>query len=366
MSAAPPVEASNVVIAAFGAVTSIGLDAQMTRASVRCGLTRVASDLDIRDNTHGNPVALGLLQVLGKTPLADRMETLATEAAQEALEPWHRWAESSHHPPAIPLLLSVPPPRPGFEGQSQSKLARALLRRLGGAVDATQSKLLATGHSGGLSAVAQALLLLQNSRTPACLVGGVDSPRSSDYLHWLDACGRLKRKGQPHGFIPGEGAGFLLLCTKEFAARAHWTPVAEILRVSNTLEPRLWFQGMATQGQGLTEAFWQVLHGTNGPALRADVTYCDLNGESWRSDEWALAYLRTGKHHGEPLNLHHPADCWGDVGAATSPLLLGLAAQALAEQEDNELKTALVWAASDVQPWRAACLLRRLTRKAPS
>lgn len=364
MTAGAPIEASNVVLVGVGAVTSIGLGAPMTRASVRCGLTRVAEYSDLRDNTRGEPVALGLVPILERgLPLADRMRELATEAAMEALEPWRQVAQSGRRLPTIPLLLSVPPPRPGFEGKSQSELARAILHQLGAVVDVTQSRMVSTGHPGGLAVVAQALLLLQNSRVPACLIGGVDSPRSSEYLHWLDANGRLKREGQPHGLIPGEGAGFLLLCTRKFANHAGLTPVAEILRVSNTLEHRLWFQGIATQGEGLTEAFWQVLRGVNGPTLRADVTYCDLNGEAWRSDEWALAYLRTGKHHGEPLDLRHPADCWGDLGAASATLLLGLAAQDLAHEEGGP-ETALVWTASDVQPWRAACLLRRPNREA--
>jgi 3-oxoacyl-[acyl-carrier-protein] synthase-1 len=367
MTESVPVEASNVVLVGFGAVTSIGLDAPMTGASVRCGITRMAEARDLRDDTRGEPLVLALVPVLERSmPLAGRMEALAAEAALQALEPWRRLAQSGRSLPALPLLLSVPPPRPGFEGQSQIELARALGRRLGVKVDTAHSRLVATGHPGGLAAAAQALLLLRDSRFPACLIGGVDSPRSTEYLHFLDANGRLKREGQPHGLIPGEGAGFLLLCTREFAARAGWTPLAELLRVSNTLEPGLWFQGEATQGQGLTDAFWQVLRGANGPALRADVTYCDLNGEAWRSDEWVFAYLRTGKHHGEPLDLRHPADCWGDVGAASSALLLGLAAQELAQETEAGPETALVWAASDVRPWRAAGLLRKARREASS
>jgi 3-oxoacyl-[acyl-carrier-protein] synthase I len=98
------------------------------------------------------------------------------------------------------------------------------------------------------------------------------------------------------------------------------------------------------------------------PNAKAAVTYCDLNGESWRVDEWSYAYFRTSNYHGEPLNLQHPADCWGDLGAASGVFLAGFAALDLARLPTNR-GIALVWTASDTTADRSACLLRKIDPK---
>jgi 3-oxoacyl-[acyl-carrier-protein] synthase-1 len=82
-----------------------------------------------------------------------------------------------------------------------------------------------------------------------------------------------------------------------------------------------------------------------------------MNGEAWRADEWSYAYVRTGKRYASPLNHKHPAAQWGDVGAATGPLLVGVAALDLGRYYSSP-RTALLWAASDLDTLRSACLIR--------
>src|SRR5262249_57656869 len=149
-------------------------------------------------------------------------------------------------------------------------------------------------------------------------------------------------------------------------ARRHGLPaLADVAAVGRGLEPRPWYRRTATQAAGLTQAFWQALDAREAEGEGAAFTYGDLNGEPWRADEWAFAYLRTGKRHGEPLDLRHPADCWGDVGAASGPLLVGLAVRELRRGRPGK-DTALVWTASDIRPNRAACLLRPHRENPPS
>jgi 3-oxoacyl-[acyl-carrier-protein] synthase I len=94
------------------------------------------------------------------------------------------------------------------------------------------------------------------------------------------------------------------------------------------------------------------------PGARAGTTWCDLNGEPWRADEWGYAYLRTSDRHGEPLRLRHPADALGELGAATGTMLVLLAALDLAHPR-TVAQSALVFAASDTRPHRAACLVSK-------
>jgi 3-oxoacyl-[acyl-carrier-protein] synthase I len=88
---------------------------------------------------------------------------------------------------------------------------------------------------------------------------------------------------------------------------------------------------------------------------RAGATWCDLNGEPWRVDEWMYAYIRSVANQPEPMNLQHPADRWGDVGAATGALLLSQAAHDI--QRSARRGPTLVWCASDMSGARAAAVL---------
>ena len=74
-------------------------------------------------------------------------------------------------------------------------------------------------------------------------------------------------------------------------------------------------------GHGLTSVLRRALNDAGATSgVAADWVLCDMNGESFRGTEWAYAYIRTGKMHRDPLEIWHPADCWGDVGAASGAI----------------------------------------------
>src|SRR5207247_7451298 len=56
----------------------------------------------------------------------------------------------------------------------------------------------------------------------------------------------------------------------------------------------------------------------------------DLSGERWRFLEWALAETRFSMRLPAGWRLWHPADCIGDVGAATGLVHVALAVRAFA------------------------------------
>ncbi len=51
-----------------------------------------------------------------------------------------------------------------------------------------------------------------------------------------------------------------------------------------------------------------------------------MTGESHWAKEWGVAYLRAQSAFDDSHGFHHPADCFGDTGAASGPLMVGLAA----------------------------------------
>lgn len=111
-------------------------------------------------------------------------------------------------------------------------------------------------------------------------------------------------------------------------------------------------------GEGLSQTFreaCQALRPGQGEQVRA--TFCDMNGESWRADEWGYAFIRCGNYFRSPVDLRHPASSWGDVGAASGVLLTCVACLA-SNRGFDPLDVVLVWTASDLLPERSACVLR--------
>ena len=55
--------------------------------------------------------------------------------------------------------------------------------------------------------------------------------------------------------------------------------------------------------------------------------FSSMNGERYWGKEWGVAYLRNQQAFLPEHSLVHPADCFGDIGAAAGSILLGLAAR---------------------------------------
>ena len=122
------------------------------------------------------------------------------------------------------------------------------------------------------------------------------------------------------------------------------------------LPPKAYFMASATQAPlvisgiggissvGMTVE--QSCAGSGDKAQKFSWVLCDLNGESYRNYEWALARTRAADCFTGDLDLVHPADCWGDIGAATGALLLAYAAEVYANGYTSA-DAALPWTASE-------------------
>jgi len=353
-----PATTDSPVIVGLGAQTPIGLTMPANVAAVRAGLNSFQLSDYLLSARDGKPLKLSQLETEScDTAPFDRMRNMATAAAREALAPW---LKTRTHTGAsdIFVFISVPPERPGTEAATTRRLAYEIVRELPFDRRAPRCGIAATGHEGALAVLAYALKLIRMGEIEAALVGGVDCYHHPETLRWLEAQNRILTEDQGIGFIPGEGAGFVLLCSDAEARRMNAQAFAEVRAIGRGAEERLWFTTKPNIGQGLTQAFHNAFRDQYCPKDKVRFTYCDLNGESWRADEWSYAYVRTGAHYASPLDLRHPATNWGDVGAAAGVLLLALASFELAKYGEPE-DVALVWAASDMQPYRSACLLRR-------
>ena len=340
-----------VEIAACGAVTSVGVTAAQTGPALRGGLSGFRRDPLLPSCRDGRPLTVARLAV-PTMPRDARSRMLAL--AQGAVADLLARGGSVSGTARIPILLALPAPRPGWDLPEAVRFAQDLLGRLPLPACPQRSRMLASGHAGGLMALAEGAAMILAGEASEVVLLGVQS-FDIDTLDWMERGGRLKSPAQPNGLVSGEGAGAVLLR----AASAHPQRPAQIALIDAVIgeEPAPWFTGAPVTAAGLCGVVQHLLAQEED---HADVTFSDQTGEVWRAEEWMVAYARTGTRHGHPLRLQHPADRWGDVGAASGPLLIFAAVDQLLQAGPDRIRTALVLCASDQSDDRAGVLLRRL------
>jgi 3-oxoacyl-[acyl-carrier-protein] synthase I len=337
----------NVVIVGAGMVTAVGLSAAETAASVRAGTARFA-ETTILDKRF-EPFVLAevledglpeLAEELAKEGLAARearMIRLATLALGECLKS----LPPGEPPPGLSLTLP--------ETETTRPLEhRAFLERLGRQTgwpfDPKWSDASHRGRAGGLVAIGQASDLIRMGRAKFMVAGGVDTFRDLYVLGTLDKDKRVKSAANLDGFIPGEGAAFLLLADPGAASAAGLAPWGTISVVAQAMEPGHLYSEQPYRGDGLAQAVQQL---AQSGALLGPIqeVYSSMNGENHWAKEWGVARIRSNGTFAGGHGMHHPADCYGDTGAACGPIMVGLAA--LGVTQGYRGAPALVYGSSD-------------------
>ncbi|WP_342379767.1 hypothetical protein NVS55_09605 [Myxococcus stipitatus] len=164
-------------------------------------------------------------------------------------------------------------------------------------------------------------------------------------MDWLDANRQLVGQGARSGFFPGEGAGFIALASPHGLRTLRMPSLATVRGFHSGQETRLIKTDTECLGEGLAAAISgtvSCLHPKEG----VDTIYCDINGERYRSEEWGFALLRTQRAFKDATAYVAPANCWGDVGAASGALLSVLAVRAW-ERRYARGPLALLWSSSE-------------------
>lgn len=230
--------------------------------------------------------------------------------------------------PVTLLLGAAPPARPGprFEGESDDLLAElgGMIRRRGGRTDADVVR---TGHAAALHALGRAVSGLARNPSALYVLGAVDSLLALDTLNWLEDAERLKSGtfGRHQGLSPAEAVAFLVVETERSARRAGRAVLAAVGSVTLAQEPNPFVSDTPSRGDGLTAACAAALQEGGVGGRDISVVLSDQDGEFHRAKDWALAEMRCLGETGERLLLH-PADCFGNLGAASAAVLLVLAA----------------------------------------
>ncbi len=317
-------DAGRLCVTGYGAVTAVGLTAVQAAASVRAGVSRFLE----------HPLAWSKVD----PPYVLEPEPLVC-APVATLDPWLREPDRVLNLALAPLqevIVSARLARDDFAGAGlflavpadfgvddavflHEFQRRAALRPL------SPGRLLRHGPTGFYHALAAARAAVAGGACRAALVGGVDTHLGEATIRRLDEAGRLKSARNRDGFVPGEAAGWLWLEPRARAAQ-RGAPVRAAFHGWATAREEQPFTGeRQSTGTGLTEALRAVI---DAAALAPQWVVCDLNGESYRGFEWGVARTRLGAQLDGLRELTHPADCWGDVGAAGPPLHAALACEA--------------------------------------
>jgi 3-oxoacyl-[acyl-carrier-protein] synthase I len=301
-----------LVVTGVGLVCGVGLTADESCAAIRCGInnfreTRFAGD----DGEWLVGSAVELTEPVRGTAKLARMAALAIREC---------FATAAEEPARIPVLLCIAETeRPGsFEALSHV-LLQDIEQEIGFRLH-PHSRVISQGRVGGVMALLQARRMLTKGHCATAMVVGVDTFLSGATLAAYDRQDRLLRRDNSNGFIPGEAAGAVRLALPQESVAA---PLS-VCGLGFAREPAPLGSGRPLRGEGLAQAIRAAL-GEGGIILKdCDTRIADMNGEQYRFKEAALAVTRMLRERKIMFSLWHPADCIGEVGAATVPAMLAM------------------------------------------
>lgn len=347
--------AAAVVVVGVGARTPLGFSATSSTAAVRAGISAI-QDHPYMIDRFGERMRVTRdpsidIEIRGPTRLVE----IALPAALDALAPVRAAIERA----SISLVLATGEARPGQGEGFDREVYRQLRERLSAQVDiASGSGVYAGGHAGGLVGLMRAAGILRDGSATFCLVGGVDSYLEPETLEWLDENEQLHSEGNIYGFCPGEAAGFCLLTTIATARQYGLKPLVQMVNVAAAQEKNRIKTPTICLGEGLAAAFRDTF--ANGRFSPVDRIICDMNGERYRGNEYGLAVLRNPGRFRDAADFETPADCWGDLGAASAPLHVSLVTEAHGRGYAKG-PLSFIWASSE-NGTRAAALLAEAGR----
>ncbi|MDI1483586.1 hypothetical protein [Polyangium sp. y55x31] len=204
------------------------------------------------------------------------------------------------------------------------------------------------GNAAGLRALARVREAFLSGEAREALVVGVQSDCAPETLSVLDLFGMSASSRFPDGYLPSESAAVVHVRPRPAGPR--------IAGFSFTSAPSIDFEkdvdAEMAHPESLVTTIEDALAQWRGDRRTITEVLCDLNGAEWRAKEWALASTRAFWQAGANPSLMAPARTLGEQHAATIPLLLALAVQAV-----NTSQTPRLVMASDADGFRGAAII---------
>jgi 3-oxoacyl-[acyl-carrier-protein] synthase I len=338
------VAAGVVQILGIGACTPVGRSVWASAAAARAGVSGFTEHPFMLDGV-GEPmrVARALWLDIGiQGP--ERYWALLAPAIEEVIGRVKN--RDALKPASLCLAIALPPHRPGRPADLASWLHALVHEHFRGLV--ARIAVYEFGHAAGYSALDDALRGMASSPAAPWIVAGVDSYLAPETLEWIEASDQFHGAGPLNnawGFIPGEAASAVLIGTSASGQRLGLESLGDVISVGLGREQKLIKTDSVCTGEGLTAAFRSTLE-ILAPGEQIHNVFCDLNGETYRADEYGFTALRTKDHFRAATEFVAPADVWGDIGAAGAPLHIAMA-MICHRKRYSRGPTSLTWASSE-------------------
>jgi len=333
-------------------VTSIGIGAEMVNASVRAGVNRY-EQTDIIGHDE-DPVRMSLVPQMALDSVAISQFSNTFDARQRRMLRLAILGIKGLKPAlpnvALPLFLAGPEPYVSMSDVNPVFI-ESLARYADINIDLRQCRVTNTGRAGGLQMIDTAFKYFASTGNHYALVGGVDSFYDLLLMSYLEEESRLLKNNALDGFVPGEGAGFLLLISPDAPEEIRQRATACIQCPSIALEKNNLLGEPVHGDGGLARALTQALEKTQQPIQHL---YSSENGERYYARELSTALMRNQHSSIQKKNgVCRPAEFFGDLGAAFGPVAIGIAGVDIKKRHNT---ASLVVCSSDSGSRAALCV----------
>ncbi|MDY7230922.1 hypothetical protein [Hyalangium rubrum] len=339
-----------LAVTGLGMVSSLGWDAVSSCAAARAGVLRLSPidgyfgrDPDTGDAEPilGHTVAnctegftgLGRITRLGVAALEDLLQGpeefswKKTGLILNLSSGLHLQAASS----ATRRESEVTDPDTNLDALLRQQEQRLLTRITAMAdmpIPSSHWKIFRGDQAGFLHVLETAAYQLKQQIVSRCIIGGLDSYVDPPVAIALDELRILKTPSRPQGVLPGECASFLQVESLE-SARQRGARIVCVLGVQALHREKFGrFSGLPSQGQALADALLQVWEALT-PRQRPGRLIGNLTGDERRAYDWGFALSRLqGKGFPTDIPAWHTGLSFGEIGAATAPTAITLAARA--------------------------------------
>lgn len=307
---APP-----LAILKTGLVTSVGLSAPAACAAMRAKISNPSETRFI--DSAGEWIMAHQVPLEKPWRGLAKLARMAAMAIEECLAevPREGWSK-------IPVLLCVAEPeRPGRLEGLDDQLFLDIQQELGDARFSPDSAIVAHGRVSVAVALLGARRLVHERKHPLVLIAATDSLLTWPTLSHYERAGRLLTARNSNGFMPGEGAGALLVG----APSANGGAQLLCSGIGFAVEKAHIDSEEPLRAEGLSLAIKGALADAGVQMHDMDFRITDISGEQYYFKEAALALSRILRQRKDEFDIWHPAECTGEPGSLAGASVIALA-----------------------------------------
>lgn len=310
---------TKLAIKASGMVTAVGFNSAASCAAMRAGIRNI-SETNLWDAESGEMLAAGRVLLPQWWTGTGKLAELVAPAINECFEAAHPVP-----PKQVPVILGVSSPaRPCRPVDLEDGIFGEIAHRFGFQLHA-DSRVIPRDRVSTIAAVQMAGEFIASKRVRYCIVAAVDSLVQQDIVEYYLGQRRILTSMNSNGFSPGEAGSAILVGAAGGSVRGE----LEFLGLALAREEATIESENPLRGDGLAGAIGQALKMANLTIEDMDYRIADLDGEHYQFKEMVLALTRYQRKVRQDLfDMWHPSEYIGNVGAAISPVILGVALHA--------------------------------------